>query len=169
MKKFVSGLLVASYLALSVCALQPAQAASATGSATAEIVSPICLMGVNGGVLKFGQIVPGTGGTICVAPDNSRHNSNGVQVVSTSSFAAAQFQVNGAANAAISIAIPQTLTINNGVNSMLVDGLTSMPYGTGMLDANGRCNIFVGGTLHVRPNQALGVYSGNFTITVAYN
>jgi hypothetical protein len=46
--------------------------------------------------------------------------------------------------------------------------LLSNPLGTGVLTLGSQI-IYVGGTLTVDANQAVGLYNGNFNVTVNYN
>jgi hypothetical protein len=52
---------------------------------------------------------------------------------------------------------------------MVVDNFTSQPVSTGLTDPGGQQSLFVGGTLNVNSNQAIGSYSGIMNVTVVYN
>ena len=52
---------------------------------------------------------------------------------------------------------------------MTVIPFSSLPSGTGLLNAGGAQTIYVGGTLNVAKSQRPGVYTGTFNVTVTYN
>ena len=78
--------------------------------------------------------------------------------------------MHGLPNAVYAITLPNTvvLTATSGSN-MVVDNFTSQPSNSGLTDPGGQQNLFVGGTLNVGSNQAVGAYSGIMNVTVVYN
>jgi hypothetical protein len=52
---------------------------------------------------------------------------------------------------------------------MQVDNFVSSLGATAALDAQGAQALKVGATLNVDANQAVGLYTGSFDVTVAYN
>jgi len=52
---------------------------------------------------------------------------------------------------------------------MLVDNFISSLGATSTLDATGASALKVGASLNVAANQPVGLYTGSFDVTVAYN
>ena len=78
MKKFV---MAAVAVALSSGS---AYAATANGSATAEVVAPITLTHTTGATINFGMFVAGTGGSVIVTPLGVGSSTGGVTLVAGS-------------------------------------------------------------------------------------
>ena len=129
----------------------------------------LSVININNATLAFGSAVPCGGGTITVSTSGSKTSTGTVQPMNATPGSAAQFQVAGSPNFTYNITLPTTATISSGTNTMLVDNFTSSPSVHGLLDGTGKQNLSVGGTLHVGATQAIGNYSGTFTITVSYN
>ena len=105
-----------------------------------------------------------------LSPDGSRITTGGTFVNSTVSGGAAVFDVNGLPNAVYAITLPNSVVLTGASgNSMVVDNFTSLPANTGLTDTGGEQNLFVGATLNVPSNQAVGSYSGQMSVTVVYN
>ncbi|MHB8800742.1 MAG: DUF4402 domain-containing protein [Thermoanaerobaculia bacterium] len=142
--------------------------ASATGSATATIVTPITLTSVS--ALEFGNIVAGTtAGTVTVAPSDAISATGGATPISGLAVGAAEFTVGGGALRTFDIGLPASTTITNGTVTMTVDTFTSNIGPSSTLSASGAATLFVGATLDVAANQAVGSYTGTFNVTVTYN
>jgi hypothetical protein len=171
--KTISRLTLTTIAALALAStLSAAQnTATATANAKANIITPITLVQVAGADLNFGDVIPGAAiGTVTVSPTSVRTSGGGVALGNAAGVGAAGFTVGGANNATYAITLPSTaVTISSGANSMTVTGLTSSPALTGTLSATGSQALTVGGTLNVGINQAVGAYSGTFSVTVAYN
>lgn len=162
-------------LALASClALAGINGASAadntTANATATVIAPISIAKVSD--LTFGNLIAGTGGTIAInAADSVTLVGITAPSTQTGTRAAAVFNVTGEGSYTYAITLPstnQTITHSNTVNTMLVNSFVSNPSGTGTLTA-GAQTLKVGATLNVGSAQLAGVYSGAFTVTVAYN
>ncbi len=147
-----------------------AQSASATASANAKIVAPIAIAETSN--LQFGSIAASAAaGTAVMTPAGVLSVTGGATIVHDGTVTtAAAFNVTGAPNATYAITLPAAaVTITSGANTMTVDTFTSNPTPTGTLSAGGSQALTVGATLHVAASQAQGSYTGNFTVTVAYN
>ena len=144
--------------------------ATATSSANASIVTAIGLS--NTVALDFGDVVAGaTAGTGVVGSAGARSNTGGATLGNASGAAAASFNVTGAANATYAITLPSSTTVSTGGTTpvtMTVNTFTKSVT-TGTLSASGTGSFKVGATLQVGASQALGAYTGSFTVTVAYN
>lgn len=134
-------------------------------------VSWAALIGIsNTQALAFGTFAAGSGGgSVTVSAGGVRTPSGGVVLVSSGAGAAATFTVSGdPVTYAINLPGDGTVTLTSGANSMAVGTFTSSPSGTGTL-ASGSQTLSVGATLSVGSNQAAGVYTGSFDVTVDYN
>ena len=62
------------------------------------------------------------------------------------------------------------MTISNGAPTMTVNGFNANVNGGGKikLDPTGHAELFIGATLNVAANQAVGAYTGSYIITVAF-
>jgi len=147
---------------------------AATGTATATIGTAISITqdagGTNAGNLAFGHIIPGTGGTVTIAPDGTVGQTGAITLTTQLTKSAAQFAVSGDVGKTYNVTLPadNTVTISNGTTTMRVDGFTKSLAGLGTLDASGAQTFKVGGTLTVGNAQDTGFYTGTFTVTAAY-
>ena len=143
------------------------QAASATGNATATVVTPIAISKTVD--LAFGKFVANTGGTVVIGTSGARSQTSTVSLFNQGSTQnAASFTVTGEGTNTYAITLPTGATISSGSNSMTVGSFTSNPSGTGVLSA-GAQTLLVGGTLTVASGQAPGNYTGSFSVLVEYN
>lgn len=178
--------------ALLVCALftltgtaASAQVATAQGSATAAIVTPLTLIKVQD--LNFGRIAAlPTAGTVTVDVNTGVcSTTGGLAQQGTCQFA--EFAGMGVRRMTVRIQVPTSITITGpGGASMLVNTITlgtspDLSYiggnGNGLGNGNRRYQINsntglftmrVAGRLNVGANQAPGVYAGSFPVTVQY-
>jgi len=136
-------------------------------TATAEVATPIAVTGVLD--LDFGTVMPSFGRTILVSDATAGH-----------------FQVDGSANAEISLAfsiLPTDLT--DGANNLPVTftalhnttadptGGTTFTPSVGVAATNldvttGQLHVYVGGTVTAAANQVAGSYSAQVELTAAY-
>jgi hypothetical protein len=145
---------------------------SATGSASATIVTPIALAKTQD--MNFGNVaVSATAGTVVLTPAGTRSSTGGVTLPTTAgTVTSASFTVTGAPNYTYSITLPSTATtITSGVNNMTVNTFTSNPTPTGLLNGSGTQTLKVGATLNVSASQPAGAYTAAtpFSVTVNYN
>jgi hypothetical protein len=147
-----------------------ALAATASGSASAEIVSAIAISST--ATLNFGQIAPsGTAGTVSISTAGVRSSAGGVTLGNQVTVAAATFAVTGAPNNVYTIVLPADGVVtlaSGGSPAMAVDDFVSDPTSPGTLNGGGSETVRVGATLSVGVNQPNGNYSGTFNVTVAY-
>lgn len=181
MKKYLLLLFVSTGLAVGAFAQGPM-----TATAKAEIVKALVIiddpLAGAGNALNFGLVnVGSTAGTVVVSTLGAATTGGGV--ASTSSATAARFSLSGTANKTYAITLPAAAVTINGTSgnalstgaTMTVNSFVSRPVSTGAdattgtLDATGNDNFSIGGTLNVSATQAEGQYSGNFTVSVAYN
>ena len=140
----------------------------------AEVIS--ALTATETSQLNFGKFSPEVqGGKVIVTPDGMR-STNGTVILSGGVANSGVFYITGAPEAAFSIQLPAgpaVLTHQNSSKIMLVDNWVTYPQagnGTGVL-ANGQSFVYLGATLNVGSmiDNPVGLYSGAFKLTFAYN
>ena len=148
--------------------------ASVTAQAFAEVIS--ALTATETSQLNFGKFSPEVhGGQVIVTPDGIR-STNGSVILSGGIANSGIFYITGAPDAAFSIQLPSgpaVLVHQKSNKTMLVSNWVSYPQsgnGTGIL-ANGQQFIYLGATLNVGSmlDNPVGLYSGAFNLTFAYN
>ena len=122
--------------------------------------------------LDFGSFVSGSGGTVTVGTTGARSRTGTVVLLNAHPGGQAAFTAsrNGNKNPIIaSITLPPSATIRhaNGVNSMTLNNFVSSPV-HGATTPN-PVTVSVGATLTVGQNQAPGLYTGTFSVTVNLN
>ena len=162
-------ILLSAVIALSVSA--PAYAASGntstdTGSAAANVVTPIVLTHTTGATLNFGSFTTGTGGTVVVGPDGTGSTTSDVAFVPNSTEAADQFTVKGDNSRSFAIS---TGGGNVAFGSTTIAFTTSVTSPTATLSATGTAAFGVGGTLTLHGSEGPGTYTGTYNATVTYN
>ena len=142
---------------------------SASADASANIVTPLQI--IKTADLLFGNIASGaTPGTVDMALNDVRTSAGGVTLISAGNISnAAAFDVLGHPDASFTISLPTSISILSGSNDMTVDNFISSLGATSVLDPQGLASMKVGATLNVDANQPVGLYTGSFDVTVAYN
>ena len=164
--------------AFATIAAQPAYAGTTPGGGEITIVRPLTF--VIDDNLDFGTIVRGTtAGTVTITPTGTRTQTGGVTLVNGGGHKAASFAGQGT--------FLQRVEISMGANSISLNGpgapmrvrdfvigstptavLTTTPLSFRIAALNGVFSFPIGATLDVAANQAPGVYSGNWSITLNY-
>lgn len=160
-------LAVAVALAASVVLLSADTADAATGTASVQIVNAIAISKTVD--LNFGQIIGGAASVVTVDPAGERALVSGTATLAGGPVAAAEFAVVGGIGSIYTITLPVgPVSLTPG--TMTVSDFTSSPTvaAKGELDGAGTQTLFVGGQLNVGATPALGVYTGDFEVTVAY-
>ena len=147
-------------------------ASSATGQTQASVAQPISI--VNTGALRFGEIAqPATAGTVTLRPTGTVTATGGAagnQQITQSGAGPTpgEFTLTAAPNTAFSLFGPASFTLSNGTRTMAVTVLT----GNLQVIASGATSttyrLRVGGTLNLGASQAVGTYSGSYTIFAVY-
>ena len=142
---------------------------TASADASARIVSPLQI--TKTADLLFGNIAAGpSAGTVDMAVNDVRTASGGVTLIAAGNVSnAAAYDIIGYPDATFTISLPSSILIASGANDMQVDNFISSLGATSALDAQGAAALKVGATLNVAANQAVGLYTGSFDVTVAYN
>lgn len=163
--------LLATVMAVAGTFSTGALAATASGTANATVLTPMVITA--GTALNFGTFSGNaSGGTVKVATGTSARTLTGsVVVASGNTPTAGTFTVTGTGASTFGITYPANFNVTNpALNTMSVDvsAVTNSNPTTGTL-ASGTATLSVGGVLTVAANQAQGVYSGSYTMTVEYN
>ena len=165
MKKLLLSTAVVAVMALSAGA---AQAATATGTADAKVVNPICVRaGQN--ALNFGSFAAAdTVGTVTVDAAGAATYGGGVVPVPVSTpTSAGEFGVTGEAGEFYTFEVDDTVTLTDGgANNMTAD-LYSAQEGP-VLAIDAALTLVVEGKLAVAANQAPGSYAGTYQVTAVY-
>lgn len=160
-------LLTMALLALLVPAGAWAQATD-TGDISVTIQNQAITL-TNDTTLQFGTVLPfGRPGTVTVPPSGAPTSSNVFVSVPGSSAA---WSVTGVPNSPYAITLPSSpVLVSSAAGTMNVDTFTRTGGSSQIfLDAAGQSSFNVGATLHVGANQPAGVYTGVYSVTVAYN
>lgn len=179
--------LIATALALAAgfCA-SLARAETATVQTQTTILTPLSM--VKTADMDFGIVVsPAAAGTVVLTPTVTATCATTNGLIRSGNCQAATFMGYGAPNQIVRIRFNgSTVTLSNGlgqtmtVTNRTADGTPALNYLSGNVNSNGNVRyriaaasgIFdyrVGGTLNVAANQALGHYSGSFTVTLEYD
>ncbi len=168
----------ALFLAAAAAMLAPGVAIAApsqvSGFSQANVVIPAAVVPLTS--LRFGQFIrPTAAGTVVISAAGAASATGGL----TSNIGIAQvgtgrgagsFSLAGTANRFILVALPASMTITSGAQSMTVNAFTNntVIFGLAQLDATGHFILRVGATLNVAANQTVGNYTGTYNVTVTY-
>jgi len=141
----------------------------ANGDATAHIVQPIGVIKISD--LKFGNVAAGSNsGTVVISITGDRSATGGATLIAAGNVSnAAAFDITGYPDASFTISLPASILIASGANNMEIDNFVSSLGASSNLDGSGEAELKVGATLNVDANQAVGLYTGSFDVTIAYN
>lgn len=116
--------------------------------------------------LAFGNVLPATSSAnVTVAQNGARTCSTRLRCYGASS--AGRFHVVGASGQLVSVALGQTrVTLSDGASHSMTATLSASTHSL-MLSA-GSADFTVAGVLSVKANQAEGVYTGQYLVSVDY-
>lgn len=121
--------------------------------------------------MDFGTISsPNMNSTVTLNPDGT-HTQSGDIRFTDETLIPGEFLVTGVGGRLVNIGLPESATISNGQQTMTLDHFTSDPSQNFTLSGTGTSQtqtIKVGARLHVNKNQAIGTYTGPYTVTVTY-
>lgn len=161
-------------MALACALAAPVCAGQQTGVVKTAVLGPVAM--INTAPLHFGNMAPGSGGTVIVNAQTGTQTSSGV-IHLGGTVSNARFIATGTANRVVTLALaPSPIVITNGVATMSINQLRVSVNGAGPqplgpnhnLGPLGIINFAVGGRLNVAANQATGAYTGTFTLTMDY-
>jgi hypothetical protein len=155
-------------------ALAPGHAFAASGNSTtvsgttsATVVGPISLKHTPGAILNFGTMTVGAGGgDVIVTTAGNGVAIGAVALVPSAGSSADQFSVTGDPNRNFSVTTGSGY-VTAGSSSMLFATTPSATQTT--LGATGTGTFSVGGSLLIGSGIPPGVYTGTYTVTVAYD
>ncbi|MEN9419169.1 MAG: hypothetical protein RI988_2789 [Pseudomonadota bacterium] len=123
--------------------------------------------------LSFGTFSAGpTAGTLTMSAAGNRSATGGVTLVSTVPGGQAVVNLGGTPATGFSVSLPASVQLtpaSGGASMTLSTFTTTLTGGQGSLNSSGTGSFGIGGTLTVAANQAIGTYSGSFTVTLNYN
>ena len=148
--------------------------ASITAQAYAEVIA--ALTATETSQMNFGRFSPEVQGGLIVLTPGGERNSMGSVILGGGNAQPGIFTITGEPEATFSIQLPQGpayLTHQGSNNTMqLTDWQSDPPSGTGSGTlAEGYQNVSIGATLIVGSMQdnPVGIYTGTFSLTFAYN
>jgi hypothetical protein len=164
-------LILSAFLTLGVTAGANAQTYSTNVPATATIVQPISATLVTG--LNFGNLAVSAtlGGTATVNIIGILAVTGGVTAVTGGApVTAGSLTINGAANTPYTLGLTSGVTLTDaaGGGTLSLTNITAPSASSLVLDGLGTQNINLGGQLTVGSNQAPGLYTGSFNVSIGY-
>jgi hypothetical protein len=151
------------------CWVSPVLAAGVGAPTKATTLSPLAIASTQD--LDFGTILPGTVvGTVTINPNSGNRSVSGGATAAGGTPQRAEFVAVGRPNVQAVSTLDAGLTLNNGSGGIMSASLTLGGGGPGVFNfpGTGIRNFRVGGTLTVGANQADGVYTGLYNLTVNY-
>lgn len=145
--------------------------ASASSSASVNIIQPILLSKVDD--MSFGKVLTGFTGSVLLTTSGSR-SAVGANVVGTTGWSPAKFDVRGTNDYEYYIALPSNIVLKNGDNEIRVENLVAKPSSSsndalvGMVKSDSY--FTVGGRLVINSsNLPAGIYTSSFDVSIGYN
>ncbi|QIQ87484.1 DUF4402 domain-containing protein [Erythrobacter sp.] len=150
---------------------------TANATATAEVLDSLTLN--NSAGLDFGTMVVDGAGTVSLAADGTL-DCSAADIVCSGTSSVAAFDVTGTANKAVTINLPTgDIDLNHpdlsaaslpGQHTIVLNAFVSSEAGNEItLDGAGDGNFTVGGTITFDGNEAAGIYTGSFDVSVEYS
>ncbi len=142
--------------------------ATDAAAAKATIIAPITIS--NTADLNFGDVIDGTGYVTLSTAGLRTSDYQAFSGTQVGTVSVASFDITGQATYTYAITLPASATLTEtGTDTMTVDTFVSDPATSSALDGSGNDVVLVGATLHVISGQTVGLYTGTFNVTVAYN
>jgi spore coat protein U-like protein len=153
-----------------------AHASTQTGNLRVVTIKPTNI--INIAPLDFGSIIPAAAAGTVIINAQTGVRTGTVVTLAGGTFSKAQFVAAGTPLRVVTLTLnpSPTITITSGANSMTINQLRVSANGGGpqpfgpnhTLNAIGVINFDIGGRLNVGANQAPGLYTGTFTLTMDY-
>lgn len=170
----LTGLLALAGAALPGAVAQAAtgNGASVSGTAQATVLQPVGM--INTGAMQFGQIVqPTAAGTVTLSPSGTLTSTGGAagnELVAQTGGGpqAGDFLITSAPGTLFTIFGPISFNLRNGGATMPVTLLTGALQQVSATPTVVVYRLRVGGTLSLAANQAVGTYTGTYTLQTVY-
>jgi hypothetical protein len=118
--------------------------------------------------LAFGRVVkPASGSSTVTVTAAGARTITGAGVIISSTFSPANYTVTGQASQSVSITGSAFNMTNAASDDLLVT--PSLPTGLTAIGTGGTYTFSVGGAFTMSPTTPTGLYTGNFTVSAAYN
>lgn len=143
-----------------------------TGTAQARVLQPLSM--TNTGAMRFGQIVqPSSPGTVTLSPAGTLTSAGGAagnELIAQTSGGpqAGDFTITSAPNTLFTVYGPISFNLTNGGATMPVTLLTGTLQQVSASPTTVVYRLRVGGTLSLAANQAVGTYTGSYTLQTVY-
>lgn len=140
---------------------------SVSVNATATVVAPVLVEQTQ--AMAFGNIakIGSGGGTVTTASGGT--GSAGADFAGTPAATTAQFGVTGTASTAYTVTSPSTVTLSEtGGDEMTLTLSFASGSASRTTDGSGDDSFELAGSLAVNGDQAVGSYTGSYTVSVAY-
>jgi hypothetical protein len=144
-------------------------AASDTANASATILAPLTITADVAAEMDFGEISGDDIATsVIMSPAGGRASPDGAGIFGGTP-SGGKFDVTGAGTLTYNITLPanNVVTLTGFGTAMNVDDFTDSVAGSASL-VGGTSTFDVGATLKLNPNQAAGLYTGTYDVTVNY-
>jgi hypothetical protein len=148
----------------SIAVSQLSLASTATGTASAEITQAVVV--AQTAPLNFGVIQADSADVITLATNNVISTLNASTIVSGAP-AAGQFNAAGIPNSAVTISFVSGVLSGSGVD-MSIDNLLHDGGASPSFNPLGVLNFNVGADLSINAGQEVGIYTGNYQVSVNY-
>ncbi|GAB1350303.1 hypothetical protein MASR1M107_25180 [Ignavibacteriales bacterium] len=171
LQKILSGALLLAIVFVAQVAAQPN---STTVNPSLTIVQPITITKIENQDLLFGKFAAyvETQGTVILGTNGQRSATGNITLLETVPYGAAEFRVQGLANAAFDLLLPTTATLLNQLpnsdDEMVVSDFVTNIDGTPTIGVDGTLTFNVGATLTKTNAAGRGTYAGTFSVTVNY-
>lgn len=150
-------------IAMAICGGNVANAATESANSEVEIIEPLNLI-INTS-LNFATVIPGASdSSMRVNPDNGRLCA--APLTCSGQQSAGSFTITGSANAITTVSHDGEVIMDSGSDTIRARLFDS--GNTVTLDADGNGSFSIGGELFVSANQAVGSYTGNYSVSVDY-
>lgn len=165
---FISRRHVCVCLSLAMTMATPLYAGSTAGTTQATVTRFLAISRLSD--LAFGTVsVSASAGSVRIDPLGNRYTSGGVAIDPADPFKPARFFIQGKPNAAFTVALPPSVQLKDPAgNAIVVDNIKSS-LASGRLGEAGSAEIFVGGQINLKANQATGDYSGVLVVELHYS
>lgn len=151
--------------------------APVSATATVEVGTPLKITLVPSTELNFGKVTASAAAGTCVVATDATSSATGGLTLNGGIASVVAFDVAGKVSGAYAVALPSSVditrtggseTVTVGDFKVRVTG-AALDGAIGALSVTGTGGFKIGGTLFLAANQADGIYTGQFPVTVAYN